>query len=128
MGVIASPQARCGLQHARSDADASIYHGVRVPDPYRWLEDAKSEEVQKWSAAQNLQTREFLDRLPLRQAIKKQVETLSAGLPPRYRKLHVTKNGYFAMYVWFALASLARLGSTPQTLRLTLGGPETHDR
>ena len=28
-------------------------HGLRVPDPYRWLEDAGSEQTRRWSAAQD---------------------------------------------------------------------------
>ena len=31
---------------------ADELHGVRVPDPYRWLEDLNSSEVREWAAAQ----------------------------------------------------------------------------
>jgi prolyl oligopeptidase len=36
-------------------------HGVEVADPYRWLEDGASGEVQQWVAAQNRHTRQALD-------------------------------------------------------------------
>jgi len=46
------------------------YFGVKVPDPYRWLEDGKSPEVQEWLKAENNLTRSFLDALPGRVALE----------------------------------------------------------
>jgi prolyl oligopeptidase len=37
------------------------YHGVRVADPYRWLEDDNSAETHEWIHAQNALTRATLD-------------------------------------------------------------------
>ncbi|MDE1838169.1 MAG: S9 family peptidase, partial [Euryarchaeota archaeon] len=42
------------------------YHGVRVRDDYRWLENGGSQEVRRWSRAQNRAARSFLDALPAR--------------------------------------------------------------
>ncbi len=53
------------------------YHGTKVPDPYRWLEDAESERVRAWTAAQNARTREVLDATPapkLRARIRQMLE------------------------------------------------------
>ena len=59
--------------------------GQRVPDPYRWLEDENSAEVQAWMAAQDENARAFLDALPGRAALVKRLEALfyvgAIGLP-----------------------------------------------
>ena len=49
------------------------YHGTQVVDDYRWLEDWKDPEVQRWSEAQNAHAREYLDRLPNVAAIRARV-------------------------------------------------------
>ena len=52
------------------------YFGTKVVDNYRWMEDLKSPEVQDWMKAQNEYTRDFLDKLPDRDALIKRVESL----------------------------------------------------
>jgi prolyl oligopeptidase len=42
-----------GYPAARRDDFAEDLHGHRVPDPYRWLEDAASAGTQEWLAAQD---------------------------------------------------------------------------
>ncbi len=53
-----------------------VYHGVRVPDPYRWLEDDRSAETAQWVEAENKVTFAFLDRIPYRQKVKQRLEQL----------------------------------------------------
>jgi prolyl oligopeptidase len=55
-----------------------VYHGTRVADPYRWLEEdvRTSEEVAEWVAAQNAVARAHLDALPMREAIHKRLTEL----------------------------------------------------
>ena len=49
------------------------YFGTQVVDPYRWMEDLKSPEVQAWMKAQNDYTRDYLSKLPGRDALIKRV-------------------------------------------------------
>jgi prolyl oligopeptidase len=51
------------------------YHGTKVADPYRWLEEADSLATQAWVDAQNALTRSMLDG-PDRDAIKKRLSEL----------------------------------------------------
>lgn len=58
------------------------YHGVRVADPYRWLENWDDAEVKEWSAAQNKYARSVLDTLPNVEAIRARLtRLLSAEVP-----------------------------------------------
>jgi prolyl oligopeptidase len=54
---------------ARRSEQVDSYHGVRVEDPYRWLEDADSTESKAWVAAENALTSEYLRQIPGRQRI-----------------------------------------------------------
>jgi|HubBroStandDraft_6_1064221.scaffolds.fasta_scaffold00038_71 prolyl oligopeptidase len=56
------PQPRRGDQ-------VDDYHGTKVADPYRWLEDTDSAETHAWVEAENKLTFGYLDQLPYRQAI-----------------------------------------------------------
>jgi prolyl oligopeptidase len=51
-------------------------HGVRVADPYRWLEDADSAEVRIWTDQENFHTRKILDAIAGREALRGQVKDL----------------------------------------------------
>lgn len=52
------------------------YFGTKVPDPYRWLEDDRSEETKNWVKEQNKVTDAYLDRIPFRADIKKRLTEL----------------------------------------------------
>jgi prolyl oligopeptidase len=49
------------------------YHGTKVPDPFRWLEDVDSADTKQWVDAQNKVTFDFLTQLPRREAIKQRI-------------------------------------------------------
>src|SRR6188768_2022609 len=53
------------------------YHGTRVPDPYRWLEDDMSKETEAWVEAQNKVTFPYLEAIPFRAQLTARVKKLS---------------------------------------------------
>ncbi len=60
----------------RTVAASDSLFGVTVPDPYRWLEDSKSPEVQDWLKVENDLARTYLDALPGRAALEKRFHEL----------------------------------------------------
>jgi len=62
--------------HTRKDNQVDDYHGVKVADPYRWLEDDNSAETAKWVEAENKVTFGYLDKIPYRAKVKARLEQL----------------------------------------------------
>ncbi len=52
------------------------YFGMEIKDPYRWLEDDRSDETAAWVKAQNEVTFGYLDKIPFRNQIKNKLEDL----------------------------------------------------
>ncbi|HEY5469206.1 MAG TPA: prolyl oligopeptidase family serine peptidase [Bacteroidales bacterium] len=52
------------------------YFGIEVPDPYRWLEDDKSEETAAWVKEENKVTFGYLEKIPYRGEIKTRLEKM----------------------------------------------------
>ncbi len=52
------------------------YHGVKVADPYRWLEDDNSADTKAWVEAQNKVTFDYLKTIPQREQLKKRLTEL----------------------------------------------------
>jgi prolyl oligopeptidase len=49
------------------------YHGTKVADPYRWLEDTDSADTKAWVEAENKLTFSYLDQIPYRAAIRERL-------------------------------------------------------
>jgi prolyl oligopeptidase len=110
----------------RKDSTADDYHGVKIADPYRWLENTDSAETAAWVEAENKVTRQYLDAVPRRAALKDRLTTLfnyerygsfyKAG--PRY--IYSRNDGLqnqSVLYVSDTLAGAGRVLLDPNTLR-----------
>jgi prolyl oligopeptidase len=80
--------ARLNYPKTRTVAQVDDYHGTKVPDPYRWLEDDNAPDTKAWVEAQNKLTFDYLGRLgDTRQEIYERMEELLAyerrGVPER---------------------------------------------
>ena len=62
--------------NTRRDNTEDSYHGTKVTDPYRWLEDTESEETANWVEAQNKVTFDYLRNISTRQPIVDRLTSL----------------------------------------------------
>ena len=76
---------------------ATEYNGLTVEDPYQWLENDDDSQVKAWSSVQNQRTRKYLDSLPDRAAIEKQLSDWYAKTSPSYFSLVSRPGILFAM-------------------------------
>ena len=94
--LINLPATETASQTAKKPV-SNEYQGTTVEDPYQWLEKDDDPEVKAWSAAQNQQTRDYLDKLPDRAAIEKQLTEWYAKTSPSYSSLVSRPGILFAM-------------------------------
>jgi len=103
-----------------------VLHGVKIPDPYRWLEDdvRKSKEVADWVEAENNVTTAYLKAIPERETILKRLQTLwnyerySAPFKSGGRYFYYKNDGLQNQAVLYTLESLdgeARVLLDPNT-------------
>src|ERR1019366_7951221 len=60
----------------KKDNVVEVLHGVKLVDPYRWLEDGKSKDVQAWVEEQNKLTQSILGNVPGRDKIRARLSSL----------------------------------------------------
>jgi prolyl oligopeptidase len=61
---------------ARKSDQADTYHGTKVLDPYRWLEDPDSAETQEWVKQENAISFPYLRALPMRETLRRRLTEL----------------------------------------------------
>ncbi len=83
-----TPMTKVIYPTSRTVEVTDTYHGTSVADPYRWLEDANSDETAAWVSAQNEATGALLKTLPAREVLQKRLTELwnyeRYGLPSRH--------------------------------------------
>jgi len=62
--------------NTRKSDQVDDYHGTKVADPYRWLEDDNSPETAAWVKAENDVTNAYFAKIPYRAQVKQRLEQL----------------------------------------------------
>ncbi|MBX5484634.1 MAG: S9 family peptidase [Myxococcaceae bacterium] len=73
------------------------YHGQKITDDYRWLENWDDPAVRQWSDAQNARARALLDKLPNRDAIEARITGLLSWQSPIYSGLRYRGGRLFVL-------------------------------
>ncbi len=76
--LVSSAQSPITYPATAKVSHEDVYHGTKVADPYRWLEDdvRESKAVAGWVAAQNEVTFRYLEAIPQRDAIRQRLTEL----------------------------------------------------
>ena len=80
MAMIATNMMQAqSLQYPKTTKDGTVdeYFGVKVSDPYRWLENDTSQQTQAWVEAENQVTNKYLSRIPFRKKVLKRLQEVS---------------------------------------------------
>ncbi len=83
--AVPTPKGKCGplaavlakaisYPESKREAVSETLHGETISDPYRWLEDDRSEETGEWVKRQNKLTRQYLDTLTQRDTLRAKIE------------------------------------------------------
>ncbi|KAJ0182721.1 hypothetical protein K1T71_002090 [Dendrolimus kikuchii] len=77
--ISTSPQSSMIFDYPVARRDESVvddYHGTKIKDPYRWLEDPDSNETKEFIEAENKITRPFLDACPIKSDLNERLTEL----------------------------------------------------
>ncbi|MYM39544.1 prolyl oligopeptidase family serine peptidase [Duganella qianjiadongensis] len=110
---------------SRTVMQQDVYHGTTVADPYRWLEDANSDETHAWVEAQNRLTQGYLGQIAARDAIRQRLtrlwnfERFSVPFKEGGRYFYSRNDGLqnqSVLYTMKTLADVPRMLLDPNTL------------
>jgi prolyl oligopeptidase len=74
--IITAQNSNMKYPNTKKGETIDNYFGTDVPDPYRWLEDDRSEETEAWVKAENEVTFNYLNKIPFRDEFKKRLTQL----------------------------------------------------
>jgi prolyl oligopeptidase len=99
--MAASARAQAPAPHPATPKKPVVdeYHGVKVTDDYRWLENWDDPPVRAWSDAQNQRTRAYLDGLVVREPIRKWLREVANATSVSYYAIRLPRDIFFAMKV-----------------------------
>jgi prolyl oligopeptidase len=70
------PKLATARPYSAIEPVTEVLHGVKITDPYRWLEDQDSPRTREWLATQRVYARSYLDAIPDRDCIRKRIREL----------------------------------------------------
>ncbi|KAJ4702214.1 prolyl endopeptidase-like [Melia azedarach] len=126
MGSASAPDERLQYPIARrDDSVVDDYHGVKIADPYRWLEDPDAEEVKDFVQKQVQLTESLLEKCDAREKLRQKITKKFDH--PRYEAPFKRGNRYFyfhntglqaqsVLYVQDSLDGEAKVLLDPNTL------------
>ena len=94
----ATPPASSGPPATAKRPATDTYHGVKVEDPYQWLE-ADSTEVTAWNEAQAAYARRALDRLPEIEALRTELRKILTSPTAYYFEFKPAGGKLFGMRI-----------------------------
>ncbi len=109
-------QTKIEYPQTRKVEQVDDYHGTKVSDPYRWLEDDNSEETKAWVEAQNKVTFGYLNQIPERAKIKARLtelwnyERYSAPFERGGKYFYTKNDGLQNQSVWYVAQSTTDKG------------------
>ena len=126
MAAIGTTKAQA-LDYPKAEKDGTVdeYFGVKVSDPYRWLENDTSVQTAAWVEAENLVTNAYLQKIPFRGKLLNRLTELAnyekIGAPAKHHgKWYFFRNdglqNQSVMYVMDKLGGEARVFLDPNKL------------
>jgi prolyl oligopeptidase len=117
---VSTAAAQSGFDYPQPKRGDQIdtFHGVKVADPYRWMEDTDSAETKEWIEAENKLTDSYLESIPEREKIKNRLTEIwnyeRYSAPSKVADgfyIYVKNDGLQNQSVWYKAKSINDAGT-----------------